>query len=140
MDEFERAKDKIMMGAERRSMVMSEEEEAEHGVSRAGHAIVGVDPEARSGVQGDDHSARPRAGRHAVPAGRAIATATASSARSSIAALFGGRDRGRAAFGPTGVTTGASNDIERAPMLARSMVTKWGLSDKLGPLTYSKRR
>ena len=94
---------------------------------------------ARSRLQGDDHPARPRAGPHAGTCRKAIATAPASA---------GSRARSRRCsaaacaeeliFGADGVTTGASNDIERATDLARSMVTKWGLSDKLGPLTYSE--
>ena len=106
----------------------------------AGHAIVGlIGARARPGLQGHDHSARPRAGRHAVPARAGPLQHSASVAsRARIATLFGGRCAEELIFGAESVTTGASNDIERATELARNMVTKWGLSDKLGPLTYSE--
>ena len=139
MDELERAKDKIMMGAERRSMVMSEKEKLNTAYHEAGHAIVGVnlpehDPVYKVTI---------------IPRGRALGVTfflpeedrysySKQRLESSIASLFGGRIAEELAFGPEAVTTGASNDIERATMLARNMVTKWGLSDKLGPLTYSE--
>src|SRR4051812_12320390 len=139
MDEFERAKDKIMMGAERRSMVMTEPEKRMTAYHEAGHAIVGMtvpehDPVYKVTI---------------IPRGRALGVTqflpeqdrySLSKRRieSSIATLFGGRVAEELIFGPESVTTGASNDIERATDLARSMVTKWGLSDKLGPLTYSE--
>jgi cell division protease FtsH len=139
MDELERAKDKIMMGAERRSMVMSEKEKLNTAYHEAGHAIVGVnlpehDPVYKVTI---------------IPRGRALGVTfflpeedrysySKQRLESSIASLFGGRIAEELAFGPMAVTTGASNDIERATMLARNMVTKWGLSDKLGPLTYSE--
>jgi cell division protease FtsH len=139
MDEFERAKDKIMMGAERRSMVMNEKEKLNTAYHEAGHAIVGVnlpehDPVYKVTI---------------IPRGRALGVTfflpeedrysySKQRLESSIASLFGGRIAEELAFGPEAVTTGASNDIERATMLARNMVTKWGLSDKLGPLTYSE--
>jgi cell division protease FtsH len=139
MDELERAKDKIMMGAERRSMVMSEKEKLNTAYHEAGHAIVGVnlpehDPVYKVTI---------------IPRGRALGVTfflpeedrysySKQRLESSIASLFGGRIAEELAFGPDAVTTGASNDIERATMLARNMVTKWGLSDKLGPLTYSE--
>ena len=139
MDEFERAKDKIMMGAERRSMVMSEEEKRMTAYHEAGHAIVGVvvpehDPVYKVTI---------------IPRGRALGVTqflpeqdrySMSKRRleSAIATLFGGRVAEEIIFGPDSVTTGAANDIERATDLARSMVTKWGLSDRLGPLTYSE--
>jgi len=139
MDELERAKDKIMMGAERRSMVMSEKEKLNTAYHEAGHAIVGVncpehDPVYKVTI---------------IPRGRALGVTfflpeedrysySKQRLESSIASLFGGRIAEELAFGPQAVTTGASNDIERATMLARNMVTKWGLSDKLGPLTYSE--
>jgi cell division protease FtsH len=138
MDEFERAKDKIMMGAERRSMVMSEEEKKMTAYHEAGHAIVGVsvpehDPVYKVTI---------------IPRGRALGVTqflpeqdrySLSKRRieSSITTLFGGRIAEELIFGADAVTTGASNDIERATDLARNMVTKWGLSDRLGPLTYS---
>jgi cell division protease FtsH len=139
MEEFERAKDKIMMGAERRSMVMSEEEKRMTAYHEAGHAIVGMtvpehDPVYKVTI---------------IPRGRALGVTqflpeqdrySMSKRRleSAIATLFGGRIAEELIFGREGVTTGASNDIERATELARNMVTKWGLSDKLGPLTYSE--
>jgi cell division protease FtsH len=139
MEEFERAKDKIMMGAERRSMVMSEAEKKMTAYHEAGHAIVGMtvpehDPVYKVTI---------------IPRGRALGVTqflpeqdrySLSKRRleSSIATLFGGRIAEELIFGPESVTTGASNDIERATELARNMVTKWGLSDKLGPLTYSE--
>jgi len=139
MDELERAKDKIMMGAERRSMVMNEKEKLNTAYHEAGHAIVGVnlpehDPVYKVTI---------------IPRGRALGVTfflpeedrysySKQRLESSIASLFGGRIAEELAFGPAAVTTGASNDIERATMLARNMVTKWGLSDKLGPLTYAE--
>src|ERR1700690_1770584 len=139
MDQFERAKDKIMMGAERRSMVMSESEKKMTAYHEAGHAIVGMtvpehDPVYKVTI---------------IPRGRALGVTqflpeqdrySMSKRRleSAIATLFGGRIAEELIFGPESVTTGASNDIERATDLARNMVTKWGLSDKLGPLTYSE--
>jgi cell division protease FtsH len=139
MDEFERAKDKIMMGAERRSMVMSEAEKKMTAYHEAGHAIVGMtvpehDPVYKVTI---------------IPRGRALGVTqflpeqdrySLSKRRleSAIATLFGGRIAEEIIFGEDSVTTGASNDIERATELARNMVTKWGLSDKLGPLTYSE--
>jgi cell division protease FtsH len=139
MEEFERAKDKIMMGAERRSMVMTEEEKRMTAYHEAGHAIVGIsvpehDPVYKVTI---------------IPRGRALGVTqflpeqdrySMSKRRieSSITTLFGGRIAEEIIFGVDSVTTGASNDIERATDLARNMVTKWGLSDKLGPLTYSE--
>jgi cell division protease FtsH len=138
MDEFDRAKDKIMMGAERRSMVMSEEEKRMTAYHEAGHAIVGIsvpehDPVYKVTI---------------IPRGRALGVTqflpeqdrySMSKRRieSAITTLFGGRIAEEIIFGADAVTTGASNDIERATDLARNMVTKWGLSDRLGPLTYS---
>ncbi|HLJ39095.1 MAG TPA: ATP-dependent zinc metalloprotease FtsH [Steroidobacteraceae bacterium] len=139
MDEFEKAKDKIMMGAERRSMVMSEAEKKMTAYHEAGHAIVGMtvpehDPVYKVTI---------------IPRGRALGVTqflpeqdrysfSKRRLESAIATLFGGRIAEELIFGPEQVTTGASNDIERATELARNMVTKWGLSDKLGPLTYSE--
>jgi cell division protease FtsH len=139
MDEFERAKDKIMMGAERRSMVMDEQEKKLTAYHEAGHAIVGLsvpehDPVYKVTI---------------IPRGRALGVTmflpetdrySISKRRleSKIATLFGGRLAEEMIFGAEAVTTGASNDIERATEIARNMVTKWGLSDKLGPLTYSE--
>ncbi len=139
MDEFERAKDKIMMGAERRSMVMDEQEKRLTAYHEAGHAIVGLsvpehDPVYKVTI---------------IPRGRALGVTmflpetdrySTSKRRleSRITTLFGGRMAEEMIFGPESVTTGASNDIERATEIARNMVTRWGLSDKLGPLTYSE--
>jgi cell division protease FtsH len=139
MDEFERAKDKIMMGAERRSMVMSEAEKRMTAYHEAGHAIVGMtvpehDPVYKVTI---------------IPRGRALGVTqflpeqdrysySKRRLQSAITTLFGGRIAEELIFGADAVTTGASNDIERATDLARNMVTKWGLSDKLGPLTYSE--
>ncbi len=139
MEEFERAKDKIMMGTERRSMVMTEEEKRMTAYHEAGHAIVGMsvpehDPVYKVTI---------------IPRGRALGVTqflpeqdrySMSKRRieSAITTLFGGRIAEELIYGVDAVTTGASNDIERATELARNMVTKWGLSDKLGPLTYSE--
>jgi cell division protease FtsH len=139
MDEFERAKDKIMMGAERRSMVMSEKEKLNTAYHEAGHAIVGYlvpehDPVYKVTI---------------IPRGRALGVTmylpeedrysmSRQRLESSISSLFGGRIAEEMINGTGGVTTGASNDIERATEIARNMVTKWGLSDRLGPLTYSE--
>ncbi|HKQ81091.1 MAG TPA: ATP-dependent zinc metalloprotease FtsH [Steroidobacteraceae bacterium] len=138
MEEFEKAKDKIMMGAERRSMVMDEQEKRLTAYHEAGHAIIGLsvpehDPVYKVTI---------------IPRGRALGVTmflpegdrySTSKRRleSRIATLFGGRVAEETVFGPESVTTGASNDIERATEIARNMVTKWGLSDRLGPLTYS---
>jgi cell division protease FtsH len=139
MDEFEKAKDKIMMGAERRSMVMSEDEKRLTAYHEAGHAIVGLSV--------PDHD--PVYKVSIIPRGRALGITmflpekdrysySKRRLNSQIAALFGGRIAEEIIFGADAVTTGASNDIERATELARNMVTKWGLSDRLGPLTYSE--
>jgi cell division protease FtsH len=139
MDEFERAKDKIMMGAERKSMVMDDNEKKLTAYHEAGHAIVGLSV--------PDHD--PVYKVSIIPRGRALgitmflpeADRYSTSKRrleSRIATLFGGRVAEELIFGHEYVTTGASNDIERATEIARSMVTKWGLSDKLGPQTYAE--
>ena len=139
MDQFDRAKDKIMMGTERKSMVMSEDERKLTAYHEAGHAIVGLsvkyhDPVYKVTI---------------IPRGRALGLTmflpeqdrySFSKKRliSQITSLFGGRVAEELIFGKDSVTTGASNDIERATEIARNMVTKWGLSEKLGPLTYSE--
>jgi cell division protease FtsH len=139
MEQFEKAKDKIMMGAERRSMVMSEVEKLNTAYHEAGHAIVGYlvpehDPVYKVTI---------------IPRGRALGVTmylpeedrysmSKQRLESGISSLFGGRIAEEMINGPEGVTTGASNDIERATEIARNMVTKWGLSDRLGPLTYSE--
>ncbi len=138
MDEFERAKDKIMMGAERRSMVMSENEKKLTAYHEAGHAIVGRSMPSHDPVYKVT----------IIPRGRALGVTmflpeedrlsyTKERLESSIASLFGGRLAEEIVFGPDSVTTGASNDIERVTEIARNMVTRWGLSDRLGPMTYS---
>src|SRR5690554_5052192 len=137
MEELELAKDKIMMGAERKSMVMSEKEKRNTAYHESGHAIVGRlvpehDPVYKVSI---------------IPRGRALGVTMflpeedkySHSKRfltSSICSLFGGRIAEELTLGFEGVTTGASNDIERATSLARNMVTRWGLSEKLGPLQY----
>jgi cell division protease FtsH len=139
MDDFERAKDKIMMGAERRSMVMSEKEKTLTAYHEAGHAIVGLlvpshDPVYKVTI---------------IPRGRALGVTmylpeedrysqSKEELESRISSMFGGRIAEQLVFGKDHVTTGASNDIERATLIARNMVTRWGLSEKLGPLTYSE--
>ncbi|MCX7053603.1 MAG: ATP-dependent zinc metalloprotease FtsH [Proteobacteria bacterium] len=139
MEEFERAKDKIMMGAERKSMVMDDNEKKLTAYHEAGHAIVGLSV--------PDHD--PVYKVSIIPRGRALGitmflpesdrySTSKRRLESRIATLFGGRVAEEIIFGPEYVTTGASNDIERATEIARSMVTKWGLSDKLGPQTYAE--
>jgi len=138
-DDFERAKDKIMMGAERRSMVMSNDEKKLTAYHEAGHAIVGLTV--------PDHD--PVYKVTIIPRGRALGVTmflpeqdryslSKQRLNSSICSLFGGRLAEELIFGPEAVTTGASNDIERATEIARNMVTKWGMSDKLGPLAYGE--
>jgi cell division protease FtsH len=139
MQQFELAKDKIMMGAERKSMVMSESEKRNTAYHEAGHAIVGRivpehDPVYKVSI---------------IPRGRALGVTMflpeedrySHSRRfiiSSICSLFGGRIAEEMTLGKDGVTTGASNDIQRATQMARKMVTQWGLSEKLGPLMYDQ--
>jgi len=139
MDEFEKAKDKIMMGTERRSMVMSEKEKLNTAYHESGHAIVGYcvpdhDPVHKVTI---------------IPRGRALGvtmylpeedkySVSKEKLESQLSSLFGGRIAEEMTLGPNGITTGAANDIERATDIARNMVTKWGLSEKLGPLTYSE--
>lgn len=139
MSDFERAKDKIMMGAERKSMVMSDDEKKLTAYHEAGHAIVGrIVP---------DHD--PVYKVSIIPRGRALGVTmflpledrysySKRRLESQISSLFGGRIAEELIFGKDAVTTGASNDIERATDIARNMVTKWGLSEKLGPLTYTE--
>ena len=139
MEHFEKAKDKIMMGAERRSMVMSEEEKLNTAYHEAGHAIVGYEVPEHDPVYKVT----------IIPRGRALGVTmylpeedrysmSKQRLQSSISSLFGGRIAEEMIHGAMGVTTGASNDIERATEIARSMVTKWGFSERLGPLTYSE--
>ncbi len=138
MEEFEKAKDKIMMGAERKSMVMGEEEKELTAYHEAGHAIVGRlvpkhDPVYKVSI---------------IPRGRALGVTmflpekdrlsmSRELLESQISSMFGGRIAEELIFGSQAVTTGASNDIQRTTEIARNMVMKWGLSD-LGPLTYGE--
>jgi len=139
MSDFDNAKDKIMMGAERKSMVMSEKEKRNTAYHEAGHAIVGRlmpdhDPVYKVTI---------------IPRGRALGltmflpeedrySLSRQGIKSQICSLFGGRIAEEIILGGEYVTTGASNDIERASQLARNMVTKWGLSEKLGPIMYDE--
>lgn len=139
MEEFEKAKDKLLMGVERRSMVMGDAERKLTAYHEAGHAIVGLrvpehDPVYKVSI---------------IPRARALGVTlflpeddrySYSKQRldSQIASLFGGRLAEELIFGKNSVTTGASNDIKRATDIARSMVTRWGLSERLGPLTYGE--
>ncbi|MCU7938236.1 MAG: ATP-dependent zinc metalloprotease FtsH [gamma proteobacterium symbiont of Bathyaustriella thionipta] len=139
MEHLEKAKDKIMMGSERKSMVMKEKEKKMTAYHEAGHAIVGLlvpshDPVYKVSI---------------IPRGRALGVTmflpeedryslSKEQLNSQISSLFGGRIAEELIYGSDMVTTGASNDIERATDLARNMVTKWGLSAKLGPLSYSE--
>ena len=139
MKEFELAKDKIMMGAERKSMVMSDKEKRNTPYHEAGHAIVGRvvpehDPVYKVSI---------------IPRGRALGVTmflpeedryslSKRALISQICSLYGGRIAEEMTLGFDGVTTGASNDIMRASQIARNMVTKWGLSEKLGPLMYAE--
>ena len=139
MQQFELAKDKIMMGAERRSMVMSEKEKLNTAYHESGHAIVGRlmpehDPVYKVSI---------------IPRGRALGVTMflpeedrySHSRRhivGQITSLFGGRVAEEMTLGKDGITTGASNDIQRATEIARNMVTKWGLSDTMGPLMYDE--
>ena len=138
MVEFEKAKDKIMMGAERKSMVMSEDEKKLTAYHESGHAIVGRlvpehDPVHKVTI---------------IPRGRALGVTmflpeddrysnNKQRLESQICTLYGGRIAEELIFGKDMVTTGASNDIERATEIAKNMVTKWGLSEKMGPMSYS---
>ena len=137
MEQMDFAKDKVMMGTERRSMVISEEDKLKTAYHEAGHAIVGRlleehDPVYKVTV---------------IPRGRALGVTVFlpeedkySHSRQSlldrICGLYGGRIAEEIVYGEKGITTGASNDIERATELARNMVTKWGLSRELGPIRY----
>lgn len=139
MSELDQAKDKIMMGAERKSMVMSEKEKSNTAYHEAGHCIVGYlvpehDPSYKVTI---------------IPRGRALGVTmflpeedryslSKRSIFSQICALFGGRIAEELTLGSEGITTGAANDIERATKMARAMVTKWGLSENLGPLMYDE--
>ncbi|PHM29645.1 ATP-dependent zinc metalloprotease FtsH [Xenorhabdus budapestensis] len=139
MVEFEKAKDKIMMGAERRSMVMTEEQKESTAYHEAGHAIIGRlvpehDPVHKVTI---------------IPRGRALGvtfflpegdqiSASRQKLESQISTLYGGRLAEEIIYGPDNVSTGASNDIKVATSIARNMVTQWGFSEKLGPLLYAE--
>ncbi|MET0288721.1 MAG: ATP-dependent zinc metalloprotease FtsH [Pseudoxanthomonas sp.] len=139
MDHFDRARDKILMGAERRSMAMSEDEKTLTAYHEAGHAIVGRcvpehDPVYKVTI---------------IPRGRALGVTmylpegdkysyNRTAIESQLCSLYGGRVAEELIFGANKVTTGASNDIERATKMARNMVTKWGLSDEMGPIAYGE--
>lgn len=139
MHEFELAKDKIMMGTERKSMVMSEKELEMTAYHESGHAIIGRlvpehDPVYKVSI---------------VPRGRALGVTmfipeqdrwsqSRQYLNSNIASLFGGRIAEEIIYGKELVSTGASNDIERATNIARKMVTRWGMSDRLGPILYAE--
>ena len=137
MEEFEKAKDKIMMGAERKSMVMSDKEKLNTAYHEAGHAIVGRlvpehDPVYKVSI---------------IPRGRALGVTmflpeedryshSKQSILSKICSMYGGRIAEELTLGSEGVTTGASNYIQRATTMAHNMVRKWGLSERMGPLQY----
>ena len=139
MEDFEKARDKILMGAERKSMLMSEKEKTNTAYHEAGHAIIGClvpehDPVHKVTI---------------IPRGRALGVTqylpeedkyshSKRGLESMLCSLFGGRIAEEMTLGFDGVTTGASNDIERATSIARNMVTKWGLSAKLGPMHYGE--
>ena len=139
MNDFEKAKDKIMMGSERKSMVMSEKEKRNTAYHEAGHAIVGRT------VPDYDELYKITI----VPRGRALGVTmflpeedrhslSRRSIQSQICTLFGGRVAEQMVNGEHGITTGAANDIERATQLARNMVTRWGFSERMGPLLYDE--
>ena len=139
MEDMEKAKDKIMMGSERRSMVMNEKEKEMTAYHEAGHAIVGRlvpehDPVYKVSI---------------IPRGRALGVTmflptedkyslSKKQLESQISSLYGGRIAEELIYGVDSVTTGASNDIQRATKLAHDMVTKWGLSDNMGPMSYGE--
>ncbi len=139
MSEFDKAKDKIMMGSERHSMVMSEKEKEMTAYHEAGHAIVGRlvpdhDPVYKVSI---------------IPRGRALGVTmylpeqdrishSKEHLESMISSLYGGRIAEEIIYGSEKVSTGASNDIERATDIARKMVTQWGLSEKMGPMLYAE--
>ncbi len=139
MDELEEAKDKIMMGSERKSMVMTDKEKINTAYHESGHAIIGLimpehDPVYKVTI---------------IPRGRALGVTmflpeedryslSRQQIISQICSLFGGRIAEEMTLGPNGVTTGASNDIKRATELAHNMVAKWGLSEEMGPIMYDE--
>ncbi|MBR2514062.1 MAG: ATP-dependent zinc metalloprotease FtsH [Halomonas sp.] len=139
MEELELAKDKIMMGAERKSMVMTDKEKLNTAYHESGHAIIGLV------VPGHDPVYKVTI----IPRGRALGVTmflpeedryslSRQQILGQICSLFGGRIAEEMTLGPNGVTTGASNDIKRATELAHNMVAKWGLSDAMGPIMYDE--
>ena len=136
MEDFEKAKDKIMMGAERRSIVMPEKERMNTAYHESGHTVVAkTAAEHRSGAQGHDHPARPRARRDHAAADRGpLQPRPRIGLLSTIAVLMGGRIAEEVFMNQ--MTTGAANDFERATDLARNMVMRWGMSDALGTRVY----
>ena len=139
MVEFEKAKDKIMMGAERRSMVMTEAQKESTAYHEAGHAIIGRLVPEHDPVHKVTIIPRGRAlgVTFFLPEGDAI-SASRQKLESQISTLYGGRLAEEIIYGPEHVSTGASNDIKVATNLARNMVTQWGFSEKLGPLLYAE--
>jgi cell division protease FtsH len=139
MQEFEDAKDKVMMGSERRSMVMTDDEKKMTAYHEAGHALVGLNEPASDPI----HKAT------IIPRGRALGMVMRLPERDNysyhrdkmhadLAVAMGGRVAEEIIFGHDKVSSGASSDIQYATKLARNMVTKWGMSDKLGPLQYEE--
>jgi cell division protease FtsH len=138
-NEFEDAKDKVMMGAERKSMIMTEEEKKATAVHEAGHAVVNVLVEENDPL----HKVT------IIPRGRALGVTMSLPERDKLsyskkwcearlAMTFGGRVAEQIAYGKGHLNTGASSDISQATNIARSMVTEWGMSEKLGPLLYNE--
>ncbi|MCI5060857.1 MAG: ATP-dependent zinc metalloprotease FtsH [Alphaproteobacteria bacterium] len=138
MDDFEAAKDKIMMGAERKSMVMTEDEKKLTAYHEAGHAVVALHEPESDPI----HKAT------IIPRGRALGlvmrlpegdriSVSKAKLKADLSVAMGGRIAEEMIFGEEKVTTGASSDIQMATDTARRMVTEWGMSDKLGPLRYS---
>jgi cell division protease FtsH len=139
MDHLDRARDKIIMGTERRSMAMSEEEKRNTAYHESGHAIVGRLVPEHDPVYKVTIIPRDRALGVTVylPEGDKYSI-NRTGIESRLCTLYGGRVAEELIFGADKVTTGASNDIERATKMARNMVTKWGLSEELGPITYAE--
>ena len=137
MDEFESAKDKVMMGAERRSMVMTEAEKEMTAYHEAGHAVVMTHIEAHDPVHKVSIIPRGRALGVTMPLPeRDKLSLSFKELKAKIAAFFGGRVAEEMIYGVENISTGASNDIQQATNIARRMVMEWGFSDKLGPLRY----
>ena len=137
MIEFEEAKDKVMMGSERRSMVMTEDEKEKTAYHEAGHALVMLNAKGHEPL----HKVT------IIPRGRALGVTmwlperdklahTYNELNAQLASLFGGRIAEELIYGKDNITTGAGNDIQQATNLAKRMVKEFGFSDKLGPLRY----